>query len=292
MAVVTGAVVGGLTLANSVYQGKKATKAAGQAADVAAQGQEGTLDYMRQQQEKYEPYKMQGLEGLSEFSQVPGQPLSQEEMIAQAEASPLYGAIMSGMDEGEAAVMRNAGATGKMRSGNVRTALAENARDFQTKALLTGYQDVRNQDQYNREQQLQQLRFLAGGQDMTGDVTQQMQNLTTTQAQGIMGKAQTRQAANAGSMNTLMGLGSMGIDAYEAGMFSDIRLKQNIKYVGEKNGHNIYSWIWKPCARLLGLTGKATGCLAHEVYEKDYEAIGMKDGFLTIKYDRLGLTGE
>tara|TARA_R110000803_G_scaffold166755_1_gene230009 strand:- start:2786 stop:3685 length:900 start_codon:yes stop_codon:yes gene_type:complete len=294
MAAVTSAVVGGLSLANSAYQGRQATKASERASDVAAQGQQGTLDYLRSQEAKYEPFRMQGLEGLSEFTQNnPG--MSQEELIAQAQDSPLYGAIMAGQDEGEAAVLRNAGATGKMRSGNVRTALSENARDFSTRALVAGYDDARGNERYQREQQLQQLQFLAGGPNMTGQVSNQMNSLSTTQAQGIMGTAQTRQAGNAGFMNTLTGLGSAGFQMNEAGMFdegykfSDIRLKQNIKKIGEKNGHNIYSWIWKPCARLLGLKGKATGCLAHEVYEKDYTAIGMIDGFLTINYSTLGL---
>jgi len=294
MAAVTSAVVGGLSLANSVSQGRKATKASEKASEVAAQGQQGSLDYLREQQAKYEPFRMEGLEGISEFTQN-NQPMSQEELIAQAQGSPLYDAIMSGADEGEAAVMRNAGATGKMRSGNVRTALAENTRDFQTSALLAGFNDARGQEQYQQEQKLNQLRFLAGGPDMTGQVTNQMNNLSTTQAQGIMGTAQTRLAGNAGTMNTLTGLGSAGLQMQDAGMFdagykfSDIRLKQNIKLIGEKNGHNIYSWIWKPCARLLGLKGKSTGCLAHEVFEKDVNAIGMIDGFLTINYSMLGL---
>jgi len=293
MAAVTSAVVGGLSLANSAYQGRKATKAAGQAAEVASAGQQDSLDYLRSQQALYEPYRMEGLQGVSEFLQGGGpQPMSQEELVAQARQSPIYDAIMGTMDEGEDAIMRNAGAVGKMRSGNVRTALNRNAQDTETNALMSAFQYGANRDDLQRQEHLQGLRFLAGGPDMTGQVTNQMNNLTSTQAQGIMGKAQTRQAANAGFMDTAMGLGGLGLKMHEAGMFSDIRLKQNIKYLGEKNGHKIYSWIWKPCARVLGLKGKANGCLAHEVYEKDYSAIGMVAGFLTIDYEKIGFTPE
>jgi hypothetical protein len=40
--------------------------------------------------------------------------------------------------------------------------------------------------------------------------------------------------------NTLGSLGSTGASLYAAGAFSDQYLKQDIKHIGQENGHNIY----------------------------------------------------
>lgn len=50
--------------------------------------------------------------------------------------SPIYKAIMEGIPQGEQAVMRNASATGMLRSGNVKDALSQNAIDTNRQAVL------------------------------------------------------------------------------------------------------------------------------------------------------------
>jgi hypothetical protein len=69
-------------------------------------------------------------------------PKSQEELISEAENSALYRAIMGGRDAGEEAILRNASATGNLRSGGTITDLAEFNRDLENRALLSGYEEA------------------------------------------------------------------------------------------------------------------------------------------------------
>jgi hypothetical protein len=49
-------------------------------------------------------------------------------------------------------------------------------------------------------------------------------------------------------MGTLMGLGQLGVSAYSAGMFSDCRLKRDIRLIERIKGIGIY-WFrykWEP----------------------------------------------
>jgi hypothetical protein len=61
---------------------------------------------------------------------------------------------------------------------------------------------------------------------------------------------------------------------------SDIRLKTNVKKVGEMGGINIYTWDWKK-------GGSGFGVIAQEVNQ---EYVREKDGYLQVNYS--GLFGE
>lgn len=77
-----------------------------------------------------------------------------------------------------------------------------------------------------------------------------------------------------------------GVAAAEAlpllfSFFSDERLKENIKKVGETNdGQNIYKYNFKGDPRTQ------IGLLAQEVAHDHPEAVGKKDGYLTVDYDK------
>jgi hypothetical protein len=69
-----------------------------------------------------------------------------------------------------------------------------------------------------------------------------------------------------------------------AAIFSDERLKNIYRKVGEENGHNLYefSYIADPGRRYIGV-------IAQEVKEKNPEAVYVKDGFLAVDYARIGV---
>ncbi len=71
---------------------------------------------------------------------------------------------------------------------------------------------------------------------------------------------------------------------------SDERLKTNIKYVGDVNGHRTYTWEWNELANSLGVRGISSGVLAQEVKKYMPEAIVMNsNGYYQVNYRMLGL---
>jgi len=84
---------------------------------------------------------------------------------------------------------------------------------------------------------------------------------------------QAKQDADQAGMDNLLGVGKLGVKAYTAGMFSDRRLKTNIKQVNEVKGVNIYSWDWNEDAKKLGLEGSDFGVIAQEIKESHPEYV-------------------
>ena len=69
-------------------------------------------------------------------------------------------------------------------------------------------------------------------------------------------------------------------------MFSDERLKENIKPIGKsENGHKIYTWDWNDKAKELGVNDPTTGVIAQEVMKYMPEAV-TKDanGYYMVNY--------
>ncbi len=95
---------------------------------------------------------------------------------------------------------------------------------------------------------------------------------TTSYANGIFGSGQQSGASSAGS--SLGGL---------ATMFSDMRLKEDIEYIGEENGYKIYDFKYKE------KEGRYRGVMAQEVMEINPEAVVTIDGHLAVKYDIIGI---
>lgn len=62
---------------------------------------------------------------------------------------------------------------------------------------------------------------------------------------------------------------------------SDIRLKEDIKLIGEENGHNIYQF------RYIDQPEVYEGVMAHEVEKIMPEAVSEKDGFMMVDYSMI-----
>ncbi len=245
--------VGGL------FGGNSAADASRDAANISAKAQMEALDYLKQTeaipQELREGALTQlgGLYGLNDQG-------GQQQLINQAQNSPLYSAIMGGQQAGEQSILRNAAATGGLRSGGSVGALTDYGSQLQNQALLTSYND-----------QLQGLQGLAGLGSNSNTIAQQMGNIGATQAAGITAGANAQQQATGTGINTI--LGGLGL------FMSDVRLKDNIEKVGNKNGVNIYRWVWNKAAEKFNLSGDGFGPLAQELELKYPDMIVDNGGY-------------
>ncbi len=104
------------------------------------------------------------------------------------------------------------------------------------------------------------------------------------------GQIQTTSGGGGGGFGSALGGigGLLGGIAQVAPLFpSDIRLKKDIKKIGEtKGGHNLYTWKWRDEAKESGLPlGPERGVVAQEVMERQPEAVHRHEsGYLMVDY--------
>lgn len=256
--------------------GRDAARASTQAARIQAQSQREALEYLKEREAIPQQFREGALQVLGGLYGLEGGEGSQQELIDAAKASPLYGAIMGGLEASEDAIIRNAGATGGLRSGNVQQALADNAEQLQNRALLSSYNE-----------QLGGIRGLAGLESNANQIAQQISGIGQTLGQGQVAAANARMQAEQNATNNLLGLGGLGLGAVAA--FSDVRLKRDIQPLGQRNGLNWYEWTWSDEAESLGLTGKMQGVMAHEIIEEHPDAILTDGDYLLVDYSKLGV---
>ena len=70
-------------------------------------------------------------------------------------------------------------------------------------------------------------------------------------------------------------------------LYSDYRLKTNIRYIGLLNGHRYYTWIWNDKAKALGLIGKGIGVIAQEIQQYMPSAVKKIGEYYQVNYDAL-----
>lgn len=215
----------------------------------------------------------------------------------RALASPQY---RTAVEQGENAVLRNASATGGLRSGNASDALAQANQN----AFLGAYNNAYGEYQ-NQIQGLQGLaslpsnanniaQYMAGtgatlGQGLVNygnTIGQGQVDAANAQAQGQIAAAQNKAQTSQNSTNNMMGLAGLGMQAFST--FSDRRLKSNIEFTGEENGFRKYKWTWNKLASRLGLRGSGSGVMADEVAKTNPEAVSLRDGFMVVDYDSIG----
>ena len=252
--------------------GDDAADASREASEASVAAQREALEYLKEREEIPQEFREKAIQQYAALLGLPGGQGDSAEIIEGLKQTPLYEAIMGTQAAGEESILRQAGATGGLRSGNVQAALADQATQLQQQALLQSY-----------GQQLGGLKSLMGQPSMAGDIATGMAGLGATEASGIIGAAQTQAAAQQqgiGNVGSLVGLGMQ--------LFSDRRLKDNIEFIAEKDGHKWYSFNWNEKAEHFGLEGHDTGVIAQEVQEYYPEAINEKDGYLMVDYSKLG----
>lgn len=179
--------------------GRSAAGAATGAAQTQAQYQQQALDYLKGREQV--PLEISGgaLQQLGGLYGLPGGVGDQQAFIDQARQSPLYGAIMGGRQAGEEGIMRQAGMTGGLRSGNVQEALYDYNTQLENRALMGAYGE-----------QLGGLQYLAGRQPGgAANIANLTAGIGTTLAGGQTAAAQAGQAGQA----NLLGLAG---SAYQA----------------------------------------------------------------------------
>ena len=121
-----------------------------------------------------------------------------------------------------------------------------------------------------------------GNQNFIANLLGQYSNIAT--GIGGMGGTQTSTIKNPGTsmFDKLMQGGMMA-----GAMFSDKRLKKNVKQTGEVSGVKTYTWDWNDKAEKLGYTGSSKGVIAQEVMEDYPECVAEKDGFYAVDYELL-----
>lgn len=122
---------------------------------------------------------------------------------------------------------------------------------------------------------MQGYQYNSGQQYKTySDLRESNQQTTSSLTGGLIGGA-GQSGLMSGAMTGMLG------------MFSDVRLKKNIKFIKEENGYNIYSWDWNDKAIELGInTEPNTGVLAQELLHTD--AISKHtNGYYTVDYSKL-----
>jgi hypothetical protein len=246
--------------------GDDSADAAKDAAQIQADYQREALDYLKETEALPQQFRESALKYLAGAYGLPGGEGSQQEIIDQARESPLYGAIMGGLEQSEESILRNASATGGLRSGNANDALAENAQQLENQALLTSY-----------NQQMQGVGGLAGLPSLAPQIAAGTAGIGQTLAQGEIAAAQAKQQGNQMAGGNLMGLANLGLQAY--GAFSDRRLKSSVLKIGTRGGLNWYEWVWNSAANKLGLYGKAQGPMADEVEQVMPDAVTEISGY-------------
>ena len=265
--------------------GQQAAASAKHASNVASRFQEKALDYLKESDELPRQIREQSLTGLSEYYKVPGEQKTQQELIDEAKSSPLYASILGSRKSGEDAILRNASATGGLRSGNSNAALTDYNMQLENTALLEAFNQTQSRQDYERGLNLSGLADLANLPSGGANIANLTAGIGDTKAAGITAAAQARQAGQQNNMGNLLGLGTA-----IAGAFCDIRLKRNIQFIGRKQGYRWYKWEWCAEARdKLNLPATGEGVMAHQVYELKPEAVGLIGNFLAVDYDKLGI---
>ena len=224
-------------------------------------------------------------------------------IMDRAMANPMY---KQAIQQGENAVLRNASATGGLRSGTT----SENLAQVNQNALIASYNDqiaglqglaalpsnANNIAAYSAgvgnaygQGQVSSAQTLAQGQISAADALANANNAAATaMSQGQIAAAQNKAQGSQNSANNMMGMAGLGMQAFS--QFSDRRLKSNIEFIGEDNGIRKYKWVWNKIAEALGLNGPGTGVMADEVETSHPGAVSIRDGFKFVDYQKLGVS--
>lgn len=129
-----------------------------------------------------------------------------------------------------------------------------------------------------------------------GAATPDYQGLVNQQYQSQMNQYNANQASSNNMMGSLFGLGGTIAGSFLGGpaggaagsaigsMFSDIRLKENVRHIGEENGFPIYEFNY------INVPEKTyTGVMAQDVEQIMPEAVFESEGYKKVNYDMIGI---
>jgi len=239
--------------------GDDAAGASRDAARTQAQAQQEALNYLKEREALPQQFREGALTQLGGLYGLEG---GDPNAAANLRSNPIYQATLGDIGAQEEAILRNQSATGALRSSGTEQMLAENQRQRQ----LAAYQNS-----------MSGLQGLSGLQSYAPQIAQQTANIGQTQAQGIIGAEQSRQASQQAGFGNLMGLGQLGLSAFAA--FCDPALKDNVQKIGEMEGYSIYRWTWNDKAANFDLYGEGVGPMADEIEANEPERITYIHGY-------------
>ncbi|MBT8448778.1 MAG: tail fiber domain-containing protein [Gammaproteobacteria bacterium] len=276
-----GDIIGDITGSNQAADAMSA--GAAQSAEATLAATEKNIEFQEwlwgEQKALSEPYVQAGYSALDDYMGMAGQPYTMEDLYLD----PGY---QFRLNEGQKAYETSGAAKGMQLSGPQVKAQTRYGQDYASGEYGAAFG--------RRQTQLDNLyRMIAGGQAAAAGQAQQGTSMGTQVSGSIMagGQAlsnmyqQQAQASAAQAMapwNTIMDIGQLGVRAYGAHQMSDERLKENLKHIGTlESGIKVYEY------NFIGNKDKETGVIAQEVLKVIPEAVGEKDGFLTVDYSRL-----
>jgi hypothetical protein len=258
-------------LSNTSEQ-ERAGREARAASETTAGYQTDAWNYMLEQERLPSELRSGALSQLGALQGLGG---DREAAMQNLQNSPIFKAIMAGQQQGEASILRNAGMTGGVRSGNTQGSLGQYAQGLNLQALMAsmgGLTDLSRLPSY--------APMIAGQQAGIGQ----------TLGQGMVAESQ---GYLAGSQSYVDAMRQERQYAHEAGMSamgnSDSRLKKDIIKTGIKNGFNTYKWVWNSIANSIGLSGEGFGVMAQEVELINPDAVGVLNGYKAVNYDLIGV---
>jgi hypothetical protein len=277
---VTALVVGGTQVVGGMMQADAAEDAANIQAGAAGQGISEQRRQFDALQALLKPYTEAGVPALEQQQAFLGLRGPEEEQAAIDRISSGAG-FQESVRQGEEALLQRASATGGLRGGNIQGALAQFRPALLNQAL---------EQQYSRLGGMTSL----GQQSAAGVGTAGMQtganvaNLLGQQgaalAGGELGQAKAYgQILNMPAQFLGMQYGAGGKAGMGFGnMFSDRRLKKNIKQIGTRSdGLNVYEfdYIWGG--------GRQVGLMAQEVKAIYPGAVSESGGYLMVDYSKV-----
>ena len=265
-------IIGGIA---SDLTGSTAADAARAAAQTQVDSGQLAIDELRRSagegQAFLEPFSQLGQQGLDQ-SNFLTDPNAQFDFLQN---NPLF---QMGLDNANRVTQQSAASRGRLSAGDTLQQLNNNA-------LLTAQPLIANQQNSIQNLLNQGLQTAQGqGNIAIGQGTNIANTTTDIGAALAGGQVGAANARGQGASNIL------GAGAQLAGLFSDPRLKENIKATGNKNGFNTYTWDWNEIALVkLGLAGSSEGVMADEVQAIMPDAVKYKDGFMHVNYSMIGV---
>lgn len=132
-----------------------------------------------------------------------------------------------------------------------------------------------------------------GGANVNVNATHSANQLTGNLYNALLSNLGGTQGSNGSAGSGLLGAIGGAINGVQSifgsGPLSDIRLKENIEFVGKMGGLNMYQWDWTDQALDIGAgSHPTTGVLAQEVAVTHPESVTAdQDGWLHVDYSKL-----